>query len=73
MKIKYLIPNGSKLWFRQRLQRSDLTIMAKVLQFRNPKKMVFGSEISSNKDELDFELLRNEINYILECILVNAL
>ena len=52
---------------------SDLTIMAKVLQFRNPKKMVFGSEISSNKDELDFELLRNEINYILECILVNAL
>ena len=52
---------------------SDLTIMAKVLQFRNPKKMVFGSEISSNEDELDFELLRNEINYILECILVNAL
>ena len=52
---------------------SDLTIMAKVLQFRNPNKMVFGSEISSNEDELDFELLRNEINYILECILVNAL
>ena len=26
--------------------------------------MVFGSEISSNEDELDFELLKNEINYI---------
>ena len=35
--------------------------------------MVFGSEISSNEDEFDFELLKNEINYIQECILVNAL
>ena len=26
--------------------------------------MVFRSEISSNEDELDFELLKNEINYI---------
>ena len=26
--------------------------------------MVFGSKISSNEDELDFELLKNEINYI---------
>ena len=46
--------------------------MAKVLQFRNPKKMVFRNEISSNKSELDFELLKNEINYIQECILANA-
>ena len=26
--------------------------------------MAFGGEISSNEDELDFELLKNEINYI---------
>ena len=36
------------------------------------KKMVFRNEISSNKSELDFELLKNEINYIQECILANA-
>ena len=35
--------------------------------------MVLGSEINCNEDELDFELLKNEINYIQECILVNAL
>ena len=39
----------------------------------NLEKMVFGSEISSNEDELDFKLLKNEVNYIQECILVNAL
>ena len=26
--------------------------------------MAFGGEINSNEDELDFELLKNEINYI---------
>ena len=35
--------------------------------------MVFRSEINWNEDELDFELLKNEINYIQECVLVNAL
>ena len=35
--------------------------------------MVFRSEISWSKDELDLELLKNEVNYIHECILVNAL
>lgn len=29
--------------------------------------MIFRSEISSNEDELDFELLRNEINCTQEC------
>lgn len=40
---------------------------------KKEKKMVFGSEISSYEDELDFELLKNAINYIQECILMNAL
>ena len=35
--------------------------------------MVLGSEINWNEDELDFELLKNGINYIQNCILVNAL
>ena len=35
--------------------------------------MIFGSEISWNEEELDFELLKNEIDYIQECILANAL
>ena len=35
--------------------------------------MIFGSEISWNEEELDFELLKNEIDHIQECILANAL
>ena len=35
--------------------------------------MGFESEISWNESKLNFELLKNKINYIQECILVNAL
>lgn len=39
--------------------------MAKIIiVYKALKKMAFGNEISSSEDEFDFELFRNEIDYI---------
>ena len=50
MEVKYLISKSLRNYDSDNISdfNSDSTIMAKALQFRNPK-MIFRSEISSNE------------------------